>query len=459
MSLRWRLTAVIGGVVALMLFGASFLAYISAESELNRQVNEFLLTRSRETESGLQQVSNLPVLTPEAEGFRAGTLGALTRADASIQLLTPDGERAYVISGSAIPLRPEDLEIAAVDDGTVSRALYERMVEGDRYRVLVSSNPRGALMVGRSLSDVTNTLNGLRGWLIMITFSGSVAAAVVGYLVADRVLEPVRRLAVASEQVAETGRFDADLRVEGTDELGALARSFNSMLSALRASREQQDRLVRDANHELRTPLTSLRTNVAVLRRRSADLAEEERLSVLEDMDNEVRELTELVTELVASATSTGPLAPEAFQEVDLVELCREAVDRTRRRTGRNIQATGALRSMVMGDRSALDRAIGNLIGNAVKFSPDDRPIEVEVGRFSVVVCDRGPGIPKEDLDRVFDRFYRSDATRTMPGSGLGLAIVADIATAHGGRCFAENRRGGGTCVTFEVARSGVGDV
>ncbi len=456
MSLRWRLTAVIGGVVALMLFGASFLAYISAESELNRQVNEFLVTRSRETESGLEQVANLPILTPEAAGFRAGTIDALTRADASIQLLTPDGERAYVISGSPIPLRAEDLEIAAnKDDETFSRALFERNVNGERYRVLVSTNPRGALMVGRSLSDVTNTLNGLRGWLIMISISGSVAAAVVGYLVADRVLRPVRRLAAASEQVAETGRFDADLRVDGKDELGALARSFNSMLSALRASREQQDRLVRDANHELRTPLTSLRTNVDVLRRRSADLNDEERLSILEGMDGEVRELTALVTELVSSATSTGPLAPEEFEELDLVVLCREAVDRTRRRTGRSILVTGALRSVVMGNRAALDRAIGNLIGNAVKFSPADRPIEVDVGEGSITVCDRGPGIPAEDVDRVFDRFYRSDTTRTMPGSGLGLAIVAEIATAHGGRSFAANRPGGGACVTFEVAVSG----
>ncbi len=455
MSLRWRLTAVIGGVVALMLFGASFLAYISAESELNRQVNEFLVTRSRETESGLDQVANLPILTPEAAGFRAGTIDALTRADASIQLLTPDGERAYVISGSPIPLRAEDLEIAANnDDATFSRALFERTVNGEEYRVLVSTNPRGALMVGRSLTDVTKTLSGLRGWLIMISISGSVAAAVVGYLVADRVLRPVRRLAAASEQVAETGRFDADLRVDGKDELGALARSFNSMLSALRASREQQERLVRDANHELRTPLTSLRTNVDVLRRRSAALDDDERLAILEEMDGEVRELTVLVTELVSSATSTGPLAPEEFEELDLVVLSREVVDRTRRRTGRSIHMTGVLRAVVMGNRAALDRAIGNLVGNAVKFSPADQPIEVSVGEASVTVSDRGPGIPPDDLDRVFDRFYRSDTTRTMPGSGLGLAIVADIATAHGGRSFATNRPGGGACVTFEVALS-----
>ena len=276
MSLRWRLTLVIGGVVAVMLFGASFLAYVSAERELNAQVNEFLLNRSRETEEGLT-VADLPVNSDLTFGIQFGTINALQRADASIQILEPGATQVSRISGSILPLADEDFEIASIEGETITRATFDRVADnGDRYRVLVSSNPRGALMVGRSLNDVTQTLDGLRGWLLAISAVGSLGAAVVGWLVADRVLRPVSRLAIATEQVAETRRFDADLRVESNDELGALARSFNSMLSALRASREQQDRLVRDANHELRTPLTSLRTNVDVLRRRGNSMSEEQ---------------------------------------------------------------------------------------------------------------------------------------------------------------------------------------
>ena len=110
-------------------------------------------------------------------------------------------------------------------------------------------------------------------------------------------LRPVTRLSAAARQVAETRQFDADIRVEGSDELGALATSFNSMLSTLRASREQQQRLVRDANHELRTPLTSLRTNIGVLRRRGDQLDQQEHDDIVDEMDGEVRELTDLVTE------------------------------------------------------------------------------------------------------------------------------------------------------------------
>ena len=451
-SLRWRLTFVIGGVVAVMLFGASFLAYVSAERELNNQVNEFLLTRSRETEEGLT-VANLPVNSDLAIGIQFGTINALQRADASIQILAPDSNQAFLISGSMLPLAQTDFDIAASrDESVISRATFDRVTDnGDRYRVLVSSNPQGALMVGRSLTDVDQTLDGLRGWLIMISIVGSLGAALVGWLVADRVLRPVTRLAIATEQVAETRRFDADLRVESNDELGALARSFNSMLSALRASREQQERLVTDANHELRTPLTSLRTNVDVLRRRGEAMDGEQRTAILDDMNGEVLELTDLVSELVSSASGTGALTDESFSDVDLLAVCKEAADRTRRRTGRSVEVHGEGPSNVRGDRRALERAVGNLTGNAVKFSPANTPIDITVADRKVLVCDRGPGIPEEDHDRVFDRFYRSDSTRTMPGSGLGLAMVAEIAAAHSGETCVESRDGGGVCVGISL--------
>ena len=459
MSLRWRLTWVIGGVVALMLFTASFLAYVSAEGELNQQVNEFLLTRSRETEVGLDTglPSNLPLdLSEEAIGFQRGTLNALTRADSSIQLLLENGQRAYVISEPSLPVTEADQNIAQRRSGgrdPIVRTTFDRInpADGRTYRILVSSNSRGALMVGRSIDDVTQTLNGLRGWLIMISSLGSLGAGLVGWLVADRVLRPVTRLAAATNQVAETKRFDADLPVEGNDELGALARSFNSMLSTLRASREQQERLVRDANHELRTPLTSIRTNIDVLRRQGTDLGDDEVESIMVEMDSEARELTELVSELVGFATNSAALTPDSFIEVDLVELCRAVVERTIRRTGREVSITGLPRAVVCGDPAGLERAIGNLVGNAVKFSGSDTPTEVVVLENAVEVRDRGPGIDEEDLTRIFDRFYRADATRTLPGSGLGLAIVSDIARAHGGDGYASNRPDGGAIVGFTV--------
>ena len=456
MSLRWRLTIVIGGVVAVMLFGASFLAYISAQNELNDQVDQFLLTRTQETETGLASIADpaaalneetIPSLT--AFGFQQGSLASLERADASIQLVQANG-RVLSISTPLLPVTEAD--VAAASQDAFRPQLVDRVDGlGNSYRVQLSSSRFGLLMVGRSVADVEQTLDGLGGWLLLISVVGSIAAAGVGWVVADRVLRPVARLAAATEQVAETQSFNADLRVEGTDELGGLARSFNSMLSALRASREQQERLVRDANHELRTPLTSLRTNLDVMARRGEALAPDERESIVGEMSKEVRELTDLVTELVGAATSSSSLDPETFPEVDLMDLCRQAADRTVGRTGRDVVVEGPDMACVYGDPAGLSRAIGNLLGNAVKFSPAGEQITVRVGANSVEVLDRGPGIPQEEMERIFDRFYRSDSTRTMQGSGLGLAIVADIAAAHGGATHARNRRDGGAAVGFTV--------
>ncbi len=457
MSLRWRLTAGIGGVVALMLFGASFLAYVSAQRELNDQVDQFLQVRSVEAEIGLAALADpaaafdeesIPLL--QARGFERGTIATLERSDVSIQLLLPD-RRVFAISEPVLPVT--DLDHDRSWDGESSSAVLVDRIDdnGDRYRVRFSQSRFGTLMVGRAISDVEQTLSGLAGWLLLISGTGAVAASGVGWIVADRVLRPVSRLATATQQVADTQRFDADLRVEGTDELAAMATSFNSMLSALRASREQQERLVRDANHELRTPLTSLRTNLDVMRRRGDVLSSEERAMILDGMSNEVRELTDLVGELVGAATSPTAMSPEAFEEVDLVRICQEASQRTIERTGRTVSVSGVAMACVHGVRDDLERAVGNLLGNAVKFSPSEKAIEVFVATDSVEVHDRGPGIPADELERIFDRFYRSDSTRTLPGSGLGLAIVSDIAAAHGGSVFARNGQDGGAVVGFRV--------
>jgi len=451
MSLRWRLTAVIGGVVAVMVAGASLLAYISADRELNRQVDEFLVTRSREAESSLKEV-NLSGLQPTARSVFE--LGALSRPDAGVGVLYPRGQ-VLTLSEPQIQPTNADLEIAQREgEGAKVYALQDREVNGQRYRVLTTSVDTGALIIGRSIDDVDQTLDGLRGWLIVISVVGTLAAGIIGWLVADRVLRPVARLAAATRQVAETRRFDADLRVEGSDELGALATSFNSMLSALRASREQQHRLVRDANHELRTPLTSLRTNVDVLRRRGELLEPEERATVMAEMDAEVRELTGLVSELVEFATDASTLDPADFVEIDLAELARKMAERTVRRTNRTIEVSGVPRAPVLADPTGIERALGNLLGNAVKFSPANTAIDVVVSDDRVAVHDRGPGIAAGDHERIFDRFYRSDQTRTLPGSGLGLGIVADVAAAHRGLTFSEDRPGGGAIVGFSIGES-----
>ena len=121
------------------------------------------------------------------------------------------------------------------------------------------------------------------------------------------------------------------------------------------------------------------------------------------------------------------------------------------RRTGREIRVAGP-ETLVRGRRSALERAVGNLVENAAKFDAGgEEPVQVRVGPDGVSVADRGPGIAEPDRDRVFDRFYRADSARALPGSGLGLSIVRDVALTHGGRAFARPREGGGAVVGFTL--------
>jgi two-component system sensor histidine kinase MprB len=218
------------------------------------------------------------------------------------------------------------------------------------------------------------------------------------------------------------------------------------MLAALAASRDSQHRLVQDAGHELRTPLTSLRTNIAVLRRHD-DLPPRTTAQVLDRLDDEATELTDLVNELVSLATDGRD--DEPVSDVELADVVRRVAVRAATRSGRTIHVHTD-DSVVAARPGAVERAVNNLLDNAIKFAPEGEVgVTVQVGR--VEVADRGPGIDATDIDHVFDRFFRATAARSSPGSGLGLAIVRDAAESCGGRVFASNREGGGAVLGFEL--------
>jgi two-component system sensor histidine kinase MprB len=257
----------------------------------------------------------------------------------------------------------------------------------------------------------------------------------------------VLRLTDAAEAVGATGQLEIDVPRGGRDEVGRLARAFRSMLDALNRSRNQQQRLVQDAGHGLRTPLTSLRANIDTLRRHP-DLEDEPRRQLLADLDGELRELTGLVNELVALAVDRYD--DEAPERVRVDELARKAADRVRRRSGRPV-TLDARPAAAEARRGQLQRALGNLLDNAVKFSPDGSAIEVTVRPGRVVVRDHGPGIAPGDLPLVFDRFYRAVDVRSLPGSGLGLAIVRDAVEAAGGTVEAANHPEGGAVFTVSL--------
>ncbi len=381
--------------------------------------------------------------------------------DAVVQVID---EMAYPVLGSDIilPVEQADQRIAT----TVKSKPQHRTVkvDGREYRMLTQPLPYGgAVQVARNLDETNRALRDLL-WLSI--FMGATVAIVSGagaWMLARRITKPIGQLTAAAERVAATQDLTTPIKVRRKDEVGSLARSFNSMLEALRLSRRQQRQLVADAGHELRTPLTSVRANVDLMKR-AERLADEEKDQILDDTSKELRQLSKLVEELLelAGEDRNGVGMNEPVVEVSLADLAEEAAERARRRTDREVEVEILSADLLEGRAEALGRAIDNLIQNALKFSPEDSPVRVVVDGRRLEVSDGGQGIPSDDIPYVFDRFYRSVEAKSSSGSGLGLAIVKQVVKKHDGRVWAENAEGGGAVVGFELgvnsAPSGAAD-
>jgi two-component system sensor histidine kinase MprB len=320
------------------------------------------------------------------------------------------------------------------------------------YRVLTTARPGGAVQVAARVTGIEGTLDDLRVLLTWIGLAGAALAGLVGWGVARAGLRPVDRLTGAVETVAETHDLDSSIPVAGHDEIARLATAVNHLLTALAASKAAQQQLVEDAAHELRTPLTSLRTNVELLTYAEQQLgsgrslAPDDRARLLRDLGVQAEELTTLTTELVELAAENTD--PEPFGPLDLADVVHSAVIRARARWPQVVFAVSATPASLTGQAGGLARVVLNLLDNAAKWSPPGGTVRVRLsttdGQAELTVTDEGPGIDEQDRPKVFERFYRATAARSMPGSGLGLAIVAQIVGTHAGSVVAGAAPGGG---------------
>jgi len=310
-----------------------------------------------------------------------------------------------------------------------------------------------ALVLAQSLAPVEKTLDKLGLVLFLFGALGVVVAGLAGWAVASNGLRPVRRLTAAVEEIARTEKLEP-ITVEGNDDVARLSHAFNQMLTAVAASRDRQRQLVADAGHELRTPLTSLRTNLDLLTQaeQRGGLSEAARTELLDDVRFQIEELTTLIGDLTELARDE-PISA-AVEAVDFDEVVERAVDRVRRRGTDLHFDVDVDQWWVVGEASSLERAITNLLDNAAKWSPPGGTVTVHLREGTLTVRDEGPGIAEVDLPQVFDRFYRSKESRTMPGSGLGLAIVRQILERHGGRAWVAETGPSGTVMSCFVPGS-----
>ena len=446
-SFRTRLSALVAAAVGLTLTLAAFASYFAVSHQLYSQVD-----------SSLQ--SDIAAAVQLSPGGRFDPLRYATflrhTNNSFVQVVQTDGTVLYTSITNGPPMSVSQSQ-AGFANTARSYDVENVRYEGLTYRVITeggfvaSDGTPLALQVARPLGDIQHTLADLRRILWLVSIAGVALAVGIGYVIARATIRPVERLTAAAEHVAETQELDAEIDDEGEDELARLARTFNSMLRALGASRRQQTQLISDAGHELRTPLTSLRTNIEVLMRRP-DLPAHDRAELMTDVQGQLQELTTLVGDVVELARQEEQNSEPI--EVRLDSIVERAIERARRRAPAvefDVQLTAG---SVRAQPTLLERAILNVLDNAVKWSPTGGTVSVWLQRgacWTLDVRDTGPGISPSDLPKVFDRFYRAQTARSQPGSGLGLAIVQQVVTSHGGSVTASSPPEGGTAIHIEL--------
>ncbi|MER5293655.1 HAMP domain-containing sensor histidine kinase [Streptomyces pharetrae] len=455
LPIRSRLALLVAAAVAFAVAAVSVTCWFLVRERLYGQLDEQL--RSEQVSTGLLQLM--------LDNCRQADPRQLPLPPTSpiVTILYSDGSTCTNPGIESVPARDADLAVA---DGEAETALHSgRTTGGTAVRVYTrpvvdrdtgAVQPGIAVSVAKPLGDVTKPLNSLAWVLLAVSGIGVVGAGAAGLAVARAGLRPVDRLTEAVEHVARTEDLTIRIPVEDEDEdeIARLSRSFNSMTSALASSRDLQQQLIADAGHELRTPLTSLRTNIELLSRSEETgrpIPEADRKALLASVKAQMTELAALIGDLQELSRPDTGQHGDRPQVIPFQEAVESALRRARLRGPELTITADVWPWYVRAEPSALERAVVNVLDNAVKFSPGGGRIDVRLADGVLTVRDHGPGIPADELPHVFDRFWRSPSARALPGSGLGLSIVARTVQQAGGEVALTPAEGGGTVVTIRL--------
>jgi len=376
------------------------------------------------------------------------------------RLLKTDGENSEIIDiwgDSNILLLPKN---TSMDGGffTLSEKREEFHLEKYTWRIYsIPVTEEVFLQIGESLYEMSRAQDLITGIMAVIIPLGFIFSTFVGIILSKKSLDPVNQITQLAQKISEGDihrRLELDLP---NDEIGNLSRTFNSMLDRLEEAFNKQKQFTSDAAHELRTPLTVMKSIIDVTLNRERD--KEEYKSSLIQVRDEVDRLTEMVKSLLLiSRFDTGRVALSLYP-LDLTDIVTNVKNKLinlamKKRISINLKINDYFQ--VHGNEDLLTRLFFNLIENAIKYSPEDDTVDVIIdypqnssgGSLSYVLIsieDNGPGIPDEDLGKIFDRFYRVDKARSkFEGTGLGLSIAKQIVKMHNGYIIAENKKGKG---------------
>ncbi|MEU7278807.1 HAMP domain-containing sensor histidine kinase [Streptomyces sp. NPDC045431] len=432
LPLRSRLALLTATAVAVAVAAVSVACWLLTRAQLRDELDNSLYSLSASASADYQRLLAL-TCRPSGGPGQANT----APGTAYVQLVRPDGSRCVGPGSPPVVVERSDAEVAA---RLRTESLHDGVTTGGQpVRVLTRTDDetRYTVSISRPLTEVDGALNQLALVLTVLAGIGVVGAGAAGLWVARTGLKPVDRLTGAVEHVARTEDLTVRIPVEGEDEIARLSRSFNAMTAALASSRDRQAQLIADAGHELRTPLTSLRTNIELLARSEETgraIPPEDRRALLASVKAQMTELAALIGDLQELSRPDAAGSGGRLEVVALHDLLDTALRRARLRGPElTITAEDVRPWYVRAEAASLERALVNVLDNAVKFSPPRGTIEVALVDGELTVRDHGPGISPEELPHVFERFWRSPSARSLPGSGLGLSIVARTVTRAGG--------------------------
>jgi len=447
MSLRLRLALFGAAVVALalVLFGLAVYTLASRSADTNQDKE-----LSARANAAIGELANAPDLTPRPA---LAPIELRSSAEVFIEVLAPDGSLIYstgVFNGTPPPVQPQTLDLAARNGGAF--ATQGQASAGSQLRLYVKPFASGYVVAGQSTRVPQSNLSGIVGFLIISGVPTLIAALAASWLVAGRALKPLNEGARAADEIGSTRDFSRRLpKRRSRDEVATLSSSFNRMLEQLQDSFESQRRFVADASHELRTPLTTIQGNAGLLAQGPA-ITDEVRRAAAADIGAESERMSRLVDRMLTLARADSglrlQLAPIRLKPL-VTEVCRQAaaVHAEKKIT---VEAVDA---MVAGDEDALRQLLWILLDNAMRHSNSKISVTLAVeGDWArLMVGDDGAGIPPDERDRVFERFYKADVARASAGhgrmgqgAGLGLSIARWITDQHKGRIIAAGAPGGG---------------
>ena len=453
-TLRVRLTIWNSAVVLLVMFVALLAVQIGARGALYREADAVLRGEVNETAIALHDL--YPNTDAVVDELRRKAVAHEERGWFT-QLLTDDGTTIWKSDGC-----PDEVVRHPID-----RQKFENLVQVGPYRfarrrITDPSQEPFHVRIGMATAFLDEDVRNLSRLLLPVAAGLSLLTPLVGYWLAVRATQPVGEILRTAENLKPT-RLGDRLEVHGTrDELDKLSLTINHLLDEVAGHVDRQQQFVADAAHELRGPLAAMQSSLEVAI--SQDRSAEHYRDTLADVLEEARHLSKLTNDLLLLAETGDDTRPPATERIDLAGIARQTVamfagPAEERSVHMALEAVDDV--PVAGDKPQLRQVFGNLLDNALRFTPDDGRVTVTIAQDEttqeavVTVADTGCGIPAEHIGRVFDRFYKTDVARTRSetarGGGLGLAICRSIVERHGGRITVASPAGQGTTFTVRL--------